>query len=104
MNKLALFVKVKAKPGKRNQVWQLWQEHVKPHVQDTDNLEVCCYCFDADDKDTIVFFEIFSDRADFKKANQSEWFARYQELVKPYLAAPSELVFAEPIWAKGVTV
>jgi len=104
MNKLAFFVKVKAKPGKRDQVWQLWKEHVKPHVENTDNLEICCYCYDKDDPDSIVLFEIFSDADDFKKANQSDWYAKYQTLVKPYIAAPHELVFAEPIWAKGVTI
>lgn len=104
MNKIALFVKVKAKPGKRKQVWQLWKEYVSPHVEDMNNLEICCYCYDRDDKDTIVFFEIFSNIADFEKASRSEWFAEYQDRVKPYIAAPPELVFANPLWAKGVAL
>lgn len=104
MNKLALFIKVKAQPGKREQVWQLWKELVKPHVEESDRLEVNCYCYDADNPDTICLFEIFSDVSDFETANRSEWFAKYQERVKPFIAAPTEVVFAKPIWAKGVTL
>ena len=104
MSKLALFVKVKARPGKRDDIWQLWQKHVKPHVEEADGIEINCYCYDANDKDIIWFFELFKDRADFDAANQSGWYAEYLKEVKPHLAAPSEVIFADPIWAKNLRV
>ncbi len=104
MKKLALFVKVKAKPGSRELVWQLWQKHVKPHVEEADGIEINCYCYDAEDEDIICFFELFTDRADFDAACQSGWYAEYLNAVKPYLAAPSEVIFADPIWAKGMRI
>ena len=104
MKKFALFVKVKAKPGKREQVWRLWEKHVKPHVEESDGIEINCYCYDADHENIICFFELFSDPADFKAANQSKWYAEYQQLVKPLLAAPSEVISANPVWAKGMLI
>lgn len=104
MKKLALFVKVTAKPGKREQVWRLWKKHVKPHVEEADGIEINCYCYDANNEDIICFFELFSDPADFKGANESKWYAEYQQLVKPLLAAPSEVIFANPVWAKGMQI
>jgi len=104
MKKLALFVKVTAKPGKRDEVWRLWKKHVLPNVQAANGIEINCYCYDANDKDTLCFFELFSDSADFKAANESQWYAEYVQLVKPLLAAPSEVIFADPIWAKGMKI
>ena len=104
MSKLALFVKVTARPGKREQVWQLWQKHVKPHVEAADGIEINCYCYDAKDPDVICFFELFSDPADFDAASQSGWYSEYLKQVKPLLAAPSEVIFADPVWAKGLQV
>jgi quinol monooxygenase YgiN len=60
--------------------------------------------YDADNPDTICLFEIFSDVSDFETANRSEWFAKYQERVKPFIAGPTEVVSAKPIWAKGVAL
>ncbi len=104
MSKLGLFVKVKARPGKRDQVWQLWQKHVKPHVEKAPGIEINCYCYDADDDDAICFFELFEDRTDFDAASQSDWYAEYLKAVKPLLAGPSEVIFADPIWAKGLQI
>lgn len=48
-----------------------------------------------------VFFEMFEDRTDFDAASQSDRYAEYLKAVKPLLAGPSEVIFADPIGPKG---
>ena len=104
MPKLALFIKVKAQPGKREEVKQLWEKHVKPHSEGEKALDISCYCYALEDEGTICLFELISDPSVFKAVMQSDWFAAYQEHLKPLLAGPPEIITATPIWAKGVAL
>ena len=104
MPKLALFVKMKAQPGKREEVKQLWEEHVKPHSEGEKALDISCYCYALEDEDTICLFELISDPSALKATMQSGWFAAYQEQLKPLLAGPPEIITASAIWAKGVAL
>ena len=102
MPKLALFIKVKAQPGKREEAKQLWEKHVKPHSEGEKALDISCYCYSLEDEDTICLFELISDPSVSEAVTQSDWFAVYQEKLKPLLAGPPEVITATPIWAKGV--
>jgi quinol monooxygenase YgiN len=104
MSKLALFVKVKAHPGKREEVKQLWEELVKPHSEGEKALDISCYCYALEDEDTICLFELISDPSVSKTVTQSDWFVAYQEQLKPLLVGPPEVITATPIWAKGVAI
>lgn len=104
MPKIALFIKVKAQPGKREEVKQLWEKHVKPHSEGEKALDISCYCYALEDEDTICLFELISDPSVVKAVMQSDWFASYQEQLKPLLAGPPEIITATPIWAKGAAL
>ena len=52
MKKIALFVKMKTKPGKREQVKRLWEELAKPHVEE--DLDFCAFSYANDDDDTNI--------------------------------------------------
>jgi quinol monooxygenase YgiN len=104
MSKLMMFAKVKTQPGKREEVKELWEKHVKPHQESEKALDICCYCYAMEDEDTVCLFELMSDPSAFRDSMQSEWFAAYQEALRPLLAGPPEIITATPIWAKGVTL
>ena len=104
MAKIALFVKATTKPGKRDEVRQLWEEHLKPHAEGNDAHEICFYCYGIEDENTICLFEVFSDPSELETGLHSDWFAAYREAVGPLLAGPPELVTAIPLWAKGASV
>jgi quinol monooxygenase YgiN len=104
MPKIALFIKVKAQHGKREEVKQVWEKHVKPHSEGEKELEISCYCYALEDEDTICLFELISDPSVSKSVMQSDWFAAYQEQLKPLLAGPPEIITATPIWAKGASL
>jgi quinol monooxygenase YgiN len=100
--KVAVMVKTKTQPGKRDEVRRLWDVHLRPRVELNAAQEVYFFCEDAHDADTFYLFEIYSD-PDAMSANAgSEWFAEYLQAVSPLLAGPGEVGVATPVWAKGV--
>ena len=101
MPKVALFIKVTTQPGKREEVKQIWEKHVKPHSEGDKALDICCYCYALEDENTICLFELMSDPSALETTVQSDWFAEYQEQLKPLLAGPPEIIATTPIWAKG---
>ena len=104
MPKLALFVKVKAKAGKRDELRRLWEENIKPHSEANENQEISFYCFATADEDTICLFELFTDPSVLEEDFQSDWFKAYMEKVQPFLAGPPEVITTTLIWAKGATL
>lgn len=104
MTKLALFVKVKAQPGKREQVKQIWEKLVRPRVEAEKTVNFSFYCYALEDDDTICLFELISDPSAFKAATQSDWFLDYMEQLKPLLVGPPERIMTTPVWAKGASL
>lgn len=104
MSKVALFIKAKAQPGKRDEVRRVWEEHLKPHSETSETMEVCVYCYSTQDEDTICLFELLSDESELEAASKSDWFAAYMQAVTPLLAGPPEMVITRPIWAKGASI
>ncbi|MBN1274201.1 MAG: hypothetical protein JXB26_18210 [Candidatus Aminicenantes bacterium] len=100
MKKIALFIKLKTKPGKREEVKHVWEKYVKPHSEGEKALDISCYCFALEDEDTICLFELISDPSVATSTMQSDWFANYQEELKPLVASPPEIITAAPIWTK----
>ena len=99
---MAVFVKLKAQPGKREAVKELWEKYVKPHQESKPEILSCCYCFAMEDEDTIFVFELLSDPSAAEAALKSEWFTAYQVALRPLLARPPETTATSPIWSKGI--
>ncbi len=104
MSKLAAFIKVKCQPGKRDEVRKLYEEYIKPHAMEEEAVEFVCYCYDAQDPDTVCIFELLSDSSMFKRSMEQDWFQAYQRAVQPLLAAPPEMVLTTPVFAKGASL
>ena len=104
MSKAAAFIKVKTKPGKRDEVRKLYEEYIKPHAEQMEGVEFVCYCYAMEDEDTVCIFELLSDPSMFSNAMGQDWFKAYQQGVQPLLAAPPEMVLATPVFAKGASV
>jgi quinol monooxygenase YgiN len=102
MEKLVLIVKTKTQPGKREDVYQLFEKHLASRVQSTDALEVFVWCADETDADTFYIFEIYGDRS-VQQANAQDpaYFAYLQE-AQPLFASGPEVVTATPMWVKGI--
>ena len=104
MTKVALFIKTKTKPGKRDEVRELWEKFLKGRAEINDAQELYFFCNDNNDADTFLLFEVYSDPVALAKNATTEWFAAYMEAVGPLLDGMPEVHMTTPVWAKGATV
>ena len=102
--KLALVIKTKCQPGKRDEVRALWEKHLQPHSKSNTGQEMYVFCYDNQDADTLYLFEIYSSQAAFGEASQQPWFGEYMAAAGPLLAGQPEVGMATPLFAKGADV
>ena len=104
MGKLALIIKSRTQPGRREDVYRLYREHMAPRAESNEAQEVVVWCDDAADADRFYLFEMYRDQESFGVNAQAPWFAEYMAQAGPLLAAEPEVVMASPVWATGVDV
>ena len=104
MTKLALIIKSRARPGKRDELYQLYQQHMAPRAVENPSQEVVVWANDTGDGDTFYLFEIYRDQEAFAANAQAPWFAEYMAAAGSLLAAEPEVVMASPAWATGVAL
>jgi quinol monooxygenase YgiN len=104
MAKLAVMVKTRTQPGKRDDVRRLWDAHLRPRVEANAAQEVYFFCEDANDPDVFYLFEIYANPEAMEANGQSPWFADYMAAVGPLLTDQSEVAIATPTWAKGASL
>jgi quinol monooxygenase YgiN len=104
MSKVALFIKTKTQPGKRDEVTRLWEKHLKPGAEKNPSQEVHVFCFDGADENTLCLFEVYSSQEALQQAGQSPAFGAYMQELMPLLASPPEMSMTTPLWAKGISV
>lgn len=102
MGNLAMFIKSKAKAGKRDQIRELYEELMAPRAEENDSQEVVVWCIDQHDPDAFYLFEIYTDAAAMGDNAQAGWFADYMAKVGPLLAGEPEVAMATPTWSKCV--
>jgi quinol monooxygenase YgiN len=104
MGKVVLILEAKVKPGKRDELRALWDEHLRPRAEVNVAQELYLYCYDQEDPDTVRIVELYS-QPDAMQANAgADWFADYLRASAPLLAEPPKLAMGEPLWAKGVAL
>jgi quinol monooxygenase YgiN len=62
MSKLALIVKTRTKPGARDQLRDLYLEHLAPRTEASQDQEAVVLCFDGQDPDVLYLFEVYRDQ------------------------------------------
>ena len=101
MSKSATFVRHKAKPGRRDDLRRVWDKYVCDYVAGNSDALSCYYCYDDNDPDTIIVFQLAADQASAQEFVKQPWFADYQRETAALLAGQSELRTATPQWVKG---
>ncbi len=102
MGNLAMIIKSTAAPGKRDELFELYQEHLAPRAEANEQQEVVVWCADQQNPDVFVLFEIYGDAAALGANAGADWFADYMAKAMPLLAAEPEVIMAEPRWSTGV--
>lgn len=104
MAKVALVIKSKSQPGKREEVRQLYEKHLAPRAQANAAQELVLWCADTMDADTFYLFEVYTDQAATQANAQAAWFWDYMREVQPLLAGQPEVAITSPVWAKGLAI
>ena len=60
MTALALIIKHKTQPGKREEVRKIWEKHMAPAISSNPGHTAYFYCFDNADEDSICAFQQYS--------------------------------------------
>lgn len=101
MTRVALLIKHKTKPGKRDEVRAVWQRHMQPLITSNPAHEAYFYCLDDNDPDGIVAFQQYTDRASSQAFLKTDGYAAYLAEVEPLLQGPPEVLCLTPLWIKG---
>ena len=102
MAELALFISSKAQPGKRDEIFALYQQHLVPRAEANDAQEVVVWCADQHDPDAYHLFEMYRDGESFGENAQASWFADFMAASAPLMAGEPTVAMATPRWSKGV--
>lgn len=103
MSKVAIFVKHKSLPGKRDEVRRVWERYMQPQIAQNKAHEAYFYCYDDSDPDSISVYQQYSDHESSEAFLKNPNYAAYLREVGPLLALAggTEITKAIPVWVKG---
>ncbi len=100
----ALYVRHRALPGRRDDLRLVWEKYARAYLQAADVQLAYFYCYDDNDPDVIVAFQLCTDQAGVEDFVKQPWFAAYEADTAALIAAPSEFRTVTPLWVKGVNL
>jgi quinol monooxygenase YgiN len=101
MSAIALIIKHRTRPGRREDMRRIWETHMAPAIAANPGHAAYFYCFDNGDPDSICAFQLYASveaSQDFLKTSS---YAAYLKDVEPLLAGPPEVTALTPIWSKA---
>lgn len=96
----ALFLKHRAKPGRRDDLEAVWRCHMMPAIDGNDGHLAYTYGFGAE-PDTVGAFQIYRSKEDAEAFVRSPAYLAYLEESRPLLEHDPDLTVLEPRWIKG---
>ena len=103
MSQIALFVKHKTLPGKRDEVREVWERHMAPTIAANPGHSAYFYCFDNSDADSICAFQLYASSQAAEDFLKTPSYAAYLKAVEPLLSGPPHVTPLTPIWTKGTS-
>ncbi len=102
MDQVAMIIKTKAQPGKRDELFDLYAELLAPRAEENADQQVVVWCADQNDPDTFYLFELYRNIEAMGANAQASWFADYMAKAGPLLGGEPEVAMANPRWTKGL--
>ena len=99
MDKHALLLQHRTKPGARDAVQKIWQHHMQPAITENHGHEVYVYSF-GDDPDRICAFQVYSSVEAANAFLKSQAYRDYEKEVAPLLEGPPSVEVLKPQWIK----
>ncbi len=102
MTEVAMIIKTKSQPGKRDELFELYTELLAPRAEDNPDQQVVVWCADQADPDAFTLFELYTNMEAMGANAQASWFADYMAKAGPLLGGEPEVSMATPLWSKGI--
>ncbi|MAE67751.1 MAG: monooxygenase [Phycisphaeraceae bacterium] len=100
MSKTALCVRHRAKPGHRDDVRRVWEQYVKPRASRNPAHEAYFFCFDDEDPDVVIAFQLLSSSEAVESFMPGDWYPQYLDQVGEHIQEPPRITRASPLWIK----
>jgi quinol monooxygenase YgiN len=101
-SRTAFYVRHKALPGKRDELRKVWEKYARSYIETADVQLAYFYCYDDNDPDAIVAFQLCPDQSGVEDFTKQPWFNDYEAATAALLASPSEYRSVTPVWTKAV--
>ncbi len=98
---MALIIRHKTLPGKRDEVFKVWTEHMAPAIAANPGHISYFYCFDNGDPDSIYAFQQYVSAEASQEFLKTDNYAAYLKSVEPLLSGPPQVTSLTPMWSKG---
>ena len=102
MAKTALLAKLTAVEGKRDELLTVIADIGMSNAADEPGTEVYAAHKDQNDPDVVWFYELYSDQSALESHGGSEQMKVFGRAMRDFMAGRPELVFLDPVVAKGV--
>lgn len=100
MNRYALFLQHRTKPGMRTEVQKIWQKHMQPAIDANAAHEIYVYSFGGD-PDRICAFQVYSNAEEASAFLMTRAYLDYEREAAPLLEGPPQVEVLQPQWIKG---
>jgi quinol monooxygenase YgiN len=104
MPKIAVFATLKAQPGKGQELADAFSSLYEGPLDAEAGTEVHALHRSKDDPDTVIFYELYSDDDALKSHSSSEALTSVFPKLASLLAGRPEIIQAEPVKAKGLSL
>lgn len=98
----ALVLRHRAKPGRRDQLVEVWLRNMPAAVQANDGHLAYVMCASHADPDVLLVFQEYRDAAAAQQFLGNPDYLRYLEESRGLLSGPPEVEAVEPLWSKAV--
>lgn len=97
----ALVLRHRAKPGRRDELVEVWRRHMPEAVQANDGHRAYMFCASHADPDVLLVFQQYRDAAAAQAFLGNPAYLAYLEESGDLLTGPPEVEAVEPLWSKA---
>jgi len=101
MTQVAVFIRHRTLPGKREEVRSVWEKHMAPAISANPGHVAYFYCFDTADPDAICAFQQYASADAAKAFLQTSSYRAYLAEVESLLSGLPEVASLAPVWTKA---
>lgn len=102
MERVMMVISGSAQPGRREDLFGLFLEHLAPRAGADDAQDLVVWSENDGEVDGFTLVEIYNDPAALERNSQADWFWAYMAAAGPLMAGEPTVTMCTPRWAKGV--